>query len=142
MLASVAMTQGMAAAMNAMGGGAAIDYRAVPRTIRTVPQIGAVGITEGEAKERGLDIKVGRAHFAQNPRARILRDPGGFVKTIADSASGEILGVHILGPQAAELIHEVVAIMKVRGTVQDMAFIHAHPTLHETIGRAAYDLFS
>jgi dihydrolipoamide dehydrogenase len=142
MLASVAMIQGMVAAMNAMGRDAAIDYRAVPRTIRTVPQIGAVGITEGEAREKGLDIKVGRSHFAQNPRARMLREPGGFVKTITDSASGEILGAHIIGPQATELIHETAAIMKVRGTVQDIAFIHAHPTLHETIQRAAYDLLS
>jgi dihydrolipoamide dehydrogenase len=98
----------------------------------------AVGITEGEAKEGGLSIKVGRFPFDQNPKANILRQSGGFVKIIADSASGEILGVHIIGPQAAELIHEAVAVMKMKGTVQDIAaIIHGHPCLHETVQRAA-----
>ncbi len=143
MLASVAMIQGIVAATNAMGREATIDYRVVPRSIRTVPPMAAVGITEGEAKERGLDIKVGRFPFEQNPKANIIRESRGFVKIIADSASGEILGVHILGPQATELIHEAAAVMKVRGTFQDIAtVIHGHPSLNETIQRAAHGLFS
>jgi dihydrolipoamide dehydrogenase len=143
MLASVAMIQGMVAASNAMGREAKIDYRVVPRAIRTVPAIAAVGITEGEAKERGLNIKVGKFPFELNPKANIIRESRGFVKIIADSASGEILGAHIIGPQATELIHEAAAVMKVRGTVQDTAgTICSHPSLHETIQRTAQSLFT
>ena len=143
MLASVAMIQGMVAGENAMGRDATIDYRVVPRSVRTVPPMAAVGITEGEAKESGLDIKVSRFPFEYNPKAGIIRESRGFVKIIIDSASGEILGVHIIGPQATELIHEAVAFMKVRGTVQDIAtVIHGHPSLNETIQRAAHGFFS
>jgi dihydrolipoamide dehydrogenase len=143
MLASVAMIQGMVAGQNAMGRDSTIDYRVVPRSVRTMPPMAAVGITEGEAKEKGLDIKVGRSPFETNPKARIFRESRGFVKIIADSASGEILGVHILGYQATELIHEAAAFMKARGTFRDIAsVIHGHPSLNETIQRAADDLFS
>jgi len=141
MLASVAMIQGMVAANNSMGRDSTIDYHVVPRSVRTIPPIAAVGITESEAKERGLEIKVGRFPFEQNVKANILREPRGFVKIIADSASGEILGAHVIGPHATELIHEVVVVMKMRGTVQDVAaVIHSHPSLHETIQRAAQEL--
>ena len=141
MLASVAMIQGMVAANNSMGRDSTIDYHVVPRSVRTIPPIAAVGITESEAKERGLEIKVGRFPFEQNVKANILREPRGFVKIIADSASGEILGAHVIGPHAIELIHEVVVVMKMRGTVQDVAaVIHSHPSLHETIQRAAQEL--
>jgi len=141
MLASVAMIQGMVAGTNAMSGDAAIDYRVVPRAVRTVPPMAAVGITEGEARERGLDIKVSRFPFEQNPKAGIIRESRGFVKIIADSASGELLGTHVIGPQAPELIHEAAAVMKMRGTARDIvATIHSHPSLHETVQRAAQGL--
>jgi dihydrolipoamide dehydrogenase len=141
MLASVAMAQGRVAAENAMGRDSIIDYRAVPRSVRTVPPMAAVGITEGEAKERGLDIKVGRFPFEQNPNASILRERRGFVKIIADSASGEILGVHIIGTQATELIHEAAVVLQMKGTTQDIAAaIHGHPCLHEAIHIAAETL--
>ncbi len=141
MLASVAMIQGMIAGRNAMGGDATIDYRVVPRSVRTVLPMAAVGITEGEAKEKGLDIRIGKFPFDQSPRAGIIRESRGFVKIIADAASGEILGAHIVGPQAPELIHEVAAVMQMRGTVRDIAAaIHGHPSLHETIQRAAQGL--
>ena len=138
MLASVAMVQGMIAGRNAMGGNATIDYRVVPRSVRTVPPIAAVGISETEARERGLEIKVGKFPFEQSPKARINRESRGFVKIIADSASGEILGVHIIGPQASELIHEAAAVMQMRGKTRGIAaIIHGHPSLHETIQRVA-----
>jgi dihydrolipoamide dehydrogenase len=106
-----------------------------------VPPLGAVGITESEAKEKGLNIKVGRFPFEQNPRAGIIRESRGFVKIIADAASGEILGVHIVGPQAPELIHEATTIMQTKGTARDIAAaIHVHPSLHETIQRVAQGL--
>ena len=141
MLASTAMIQGMVAGANAMGGNAAIDYRVVPRSVRTVPPMAAVGITEDEAKEKGLEIKVGRFPFEQNPRAAIVKESRGFVKIVADASSGEVLGVHIVGPQAPELIHEATAVMQTKGTVRDIAAaIHVHPSLHETIQRVAQGL--
>lgn len=141
MLASVAMSQGIVAANNAMGREAAINYRSVTRSIRTLPPIAAVGMTESEAKEKGLDIKIAKFPFEQNPKVNISRERGGFVKIIADSASGEILGAHIIGPEAPELIHEISAVMHMRGTASDIAAcIHGHPTLHETIQRTAQGL--
>jgi dihydrolipoamide dehydrogenase len=138
MLASTAMIQGMVAGRNAMGGDAAIDYRVVPRSIRTIPPISSVGITEAEAKENGIDVKVNKFPFEQSPKAKILRESRGFVKIVANTLSGEILGVHIIGPQAPELIHEAAAVMRMKGRVQDIAAtIHGHPTLHETIQRVA-----
>ena len=141
MLASVAMAQGTVAAENAMGANATMDYRVVPRCIRTLPEIGAVGITEKEAIEKELDVKVGKYPFTRNAKAPMLRERSGFVKVIADSTSGEVLGVHIIGPQATELIHEAVVVMQMRGTVQDVAAaIHSHPSLHEAIQQAAQQL--
>ena len=141
MLASTAMVQGMAAGRNAMGGDATIDYRVVPRAIRTVPPLAGVGITEDEAREKGLDIKTGKFSFEQSPKANIMREGSGLVKIIADAASGEILGTHIIGPQSSELIHEAAAVMQMRGTVRDIAaVIHGHPSLHETVQRTAQSL--
>ena len=115
-----------------------MDYHVVPRSVRTVPPISVVGITENEAREKGLDIKVGKFPFEQNPRARIIGEPRGFVKIIAEASSGKILGVHIIGPQAPELIHEAAAVMRMNGTVRDIAStVHGHPSLHETIQRIA-----
>jgi len=142
MLASVAMVQGRVAGENAAGHKATIDYRVIPRHIRTMPPIAAVGITEAEARNRGMDIKVSRFPFEQNPDALIMRESRGFVKIIADPASGELLGAHIIGPRADELIHELSAVMNVRGTYHDIATaIHVHPSLNETIQRAAENLF-
>jgi dihydrolipoamide dehydrogenase len=133
-----AMIQGMVAGTNAIGGNATIDYRVVPHSVRTVPPLAAVGITENEAKDKGLNIKVGRFPFEQNPRAGIIRESRGLGKIIAEATTGEILGVHIVGPQAPELIHEATAVMQTKGTVRDIAAaIHVHPSLHETIQRVA-----
>jgi dihydrolipoamide dehydrogenase len=138
MLANVGMAQGMVAAHNAMGGNETMNYRVVPRTIRTFPEIGAVGITEQEAKDREIDIKVGKYPFRGNAKASILKDRSGFVKVIAEAKSEEIIGLHILGPHATELIHEAVMIMQKRATVRDVAgALHGHPCLHEAINRAA-----
>jgi dihydrolipoamide dehydrogenase len=141
MLASVAMVQGTIAAENAMGRDSTMDYRVVPRGIRTLPEVGAVGITEQEARKEELDVKVSKYPFASNTKAPMLREGSGFIKVIANSASGEILGVHIIGPQATELIHEAAIAMQMRGTVQDVAAaIHSHPCLHEAMQRAAQSL--
>jgi dihydrolipoamide dehydrogenase len=106
----------------------------IPGCTYTEPQIGSVGLTEAQAKEKGYDVKVGKFPFAGNAKATILGNHDGFVKIVADKKYGEILGVHILGPQATELIAEAVAVLELEGTVDEMMFaIHAHPTLAESL---------
>jgi dihydrolipoamide dehydrogenase len=106
----------------------------IPGCTYTEPQIGSVGLTEAQAKEKGYEVKVGKFPFAGNSKASILGSHDGFVKVVADAKYGEILGVHILGPQATELIAEAVAVLELEGTVEELMFtIHAHPTLAESL---------
>ena len=106
----------------------------VPACTYSEPQIGSVGLTEAQAKEKGHDIKVGKFPFAGNSKATIVGSHDGFVKIVADAKYGEILGVHIIGPQATELIAEAVAVMELEGTVDELMFtIHAHPTIGEAM---------
>ena len=106
----------------------------IPGCTYTEPQIGSVGLTEAQAKEKGYEVKVGKFPFAGNAKATILGTHDGFVKIVSDAKYGEILGVHILGPQATELIAEAVAVLELEGTVEEMMFtIHAHPTLAESL---------
>jgi len=106
----------------------------IPSCTYTEPQIGSVGLTETQAKEKGYEVKVGKFPFAGNSKATILGNHDGFVKIVADAKYGEILGVHILGPQATELIAEAVAVMELEGTVDELMYtIHAHPTLAESL---------
>jgi len=106
----------------------------IPSCTYTEPQIGSAGLTEAQAREQGHEVKVGKFPFAGNSKATIVGSHDGFVKVVADAKYGEILGVHIVGPQATELIAEAVAVMELEGTVEDMMFtIHAHPTLSEAM---------
>jgi dihydrolipoamide dehydrogenase len=106
----------------------------IPNCTYTEPQIGSVGLTETQCKEKGLEIKVGKFPFGGNSKATIVGSHDGFVKIISDANYGEILGVHIIGPQATELVAEAVAVMELEGTVEEMMFtIHAHPTLSESL---------
>jgi dihydrolipoamide dehydrogenase len=106
----------------------------IPGCTYTEPQIGSVGLTESQAKEKGYAVKVGKFPFAGNAKATIVDSHDGFVKIVSDAKYGEILGVHILGPQATELIAEAVAVMELEGTVDELMFtIHAHPTLAESL---------
>jgi dihydrolipoamide dehydrogenase len=106
----------------------------IPGCTYTEPQIGSVGLTESQAREKGYEVKVGKFPFAGNSKATILGNHDGFVKVVADAKYGEILGVHILGPQATELIAEAVAVLELEGTVEELMFtIHAHPTLAESL---------
>jgi dihydrolipoamide dehydrogenase len=106
----------------------------IPSCTYTEPQIGSAGLTEAQAKERGFEVKVGKFPFAGNSKATIVDSHDGFVKIVSDAKYGEILGVHIIGPQATELIAEAVAVMALEGTVEQMMFtIHAHPTLSESL---------
>jgi len=98
------------------------------------PQIGSVGLTEAQAKEKGYQVKIGKFPFVGNSKATILDSHDGFVKVVADAKYGEVLGVHIIGPGATEIIAECVTAMELEATVESMMFtIHAHPTLSESL---------
>ena len=106
----------------------------IPGCTYTEPQIGSAGLTEAQAREKGYEVKVGKFPFAGNSKATIVGSHDGFVKIVADAKYGEILGVHIIGPQATELVAEAVAVMELEGTVDELMFtIHAHPTLGEAM---------
>jgi dihydrolipoamide dehydrogenase len=106
----------------------------IPACTYTEPQIGSVGLTEAQAKEKGYTVKVGKFPFSANSKASIVGSHEGFVKVVADAKYEEILGVHIIGPQATELIAESVTAMELEATVDEMMFtIHAHPTLAEAM---------
>jgi dihydrolipoamide dehydrogenase len=117
----------------------AMNRNMIPGCTYCEPQIGSVGITEAKAKEAGLQIKVGKFPFTANSKASIIDQHEGFVKVISDAMYGDIIGVHIIGPLATELIAESVAVMELEGTVEDLMFtVHAHPTVSE----AMLDAFS
>ncbi len=106
----------------------------IPACTYCEPQIGSVGLTEAMAKEKGYEVKVGKFPFSANSKASIVNQHEGFVKVISDAKYGEILGVHIIGPQATELISEAVTAMTLEATIEEMMFtIHAHPTLAEAM---------
>ncbi len=143
LLAHIASAEGMIAAQNCMGGNAEMDYGTVPSCVFTIPEIAKVGMTEAQAKAEGYPIKVGRFPYAANGKALGMRETDGFVKIIADQDSGDILGVHILGAHASDLIHEAALAIRLGASVADLAHtIHAHPTLAEVLmesAEAAYD---
>jgi dihydrolipoamide dehydrogenase len=106
----------------------------VPGCTYTEPQIGSVGLTETQAKEKGYQVKVGKFPFVGNSKATIVDSHDGFVKVVSDAKYGEVLGVHIIGPQATELIAECVVALELEATVEELMFtIHAHPTLAESL---------
>jgi dihydrolipoamide dehydrogenase len=111
-----------------------IDLLKIPNATYCHPEIGSVGLTEAKAREKGYKVKVGKFPFTANSRASIVGQHDGFIKIVSDSTYGEILGVHIIGPQATELIAEAVTAMELEGTVEDLMWtIHAHPTLAEAM---------
>jgi dihydrolipoamide dehydrogenase len=135
-LAHVATMEGMVAVAHAAGKPAIpINRNRIPGCTYTEPGIGSVGLTEAQARAQGHAVKIGKFPFAGNSRASILDSHGGFIKVVADEKSGEILGVHIIGPDAFELIAEAVAAMEAEATVETiMHTIHPHPTLSEMMG--------
>jgi len=137
-LAHVATRGGMIAVAHMAGKAAVpINRNRIPGCTYTEPGIGSVGLTEAQARAQGYQVKIGRFPFAGNSRATILGHHEGFVKVVADEKYGEILGVHIIGPEAFELIGEAVAAMESESTVEVMMqAIHAHPTLYEAMGEA------
>ncbi len=137
-LAHVATMEGMVAVAHMAGKPAKpVNRNRIPGCTYTEPGIGSVGMTEAQARAQGYAVKVGKFPFAANSKATILGAHEGFVKVVADEKFGEILGVHIIGPQAYELISEGVTAMEAEATVETlMSTIHAHPTLYEAVGEA------
>ncbi len=137
-LAHVAAREGMIAVAHMSGRPIEpINRNRIPNATYTEPGIGSVGMTEAQARAQGLKIKVGKFPFAGNSRATIVGHHEGFIKVVADEKFGEILGVHIIGPEGFELIAEAVAAMEAEATVETMMnTIHAHPTLYEALGDA------
>jgi dihydrolipoamide dehydrogenase len=137
-LAHVATMEGMVALDHMTGRHAIpINRNRIPGATYTEPGIGSVGLTEAQAKAQGYKVKVGRFPFLANSKATILGSHDGFVKVVADEKYGEILGVHIIGPQAFELISEGVLAMEAEASVDTLIHtIHAHPTLYEAMGEA------
>ena len=139
LLAHKAMFEGIAAAEAIAGDEhAGVDYDNIPSVTYCHPEVASVGLTEAKARERGLDIEVGTFPFSANGRARTAGDTEGFVKVIRDKRYGEVLGAHIVGPHASELIGEFVVGRRLETTVEELErAMHPHPTLSEAIGEAA-----
>jgi len=137
-LAHVATAEGMVAIGHIAGKPVVpVNRNRIPGATYTEPGIGSVGLTEAQARAAGHNVKIGKFPFAADAKASILGQHDGFVKIVADEQYGEILGVHIIGPQAFELISEGVLAMEAEATVETLLHtIHAHPTLYEAMGEA------
>ena len=138
MLAHKAQDEGVAFAERLAGQKAHVNYDAIPGVVYTWPEVASVGLTEEQVKERGQEYRIGKFPFAANGRARCLDETDGWVKIIADARTDRVLGVHILGPRASDLIAEAVNVIEFAGSSEDIARIcHAHPTLSEAVREAA-----
>lgn len=139
-LAHVAAYQGDIAVENALGGEARADYRVVPSTIFTLPEIGQVGLTEEECKEKGIDAETGRFSYQASSKALCDGEARGMVKVIAEKGSGNLLGATFVGEEAATLVAETAVAMQQGMTASSLAkVIHSHPTLPEMVKEAAED---
>jgi dihydrolipoamide dehydrogenase len=141
MLAHKAQEEGIACAEALAGGGGRVNYEAIPGVVYTAPEIASVGRTEDELQESGIEYRKGTFPFLANGRARALGHTEGRVKVLADRKTDRVLGVHILGPRAGDLIAEAVAAMEFGASSEDIArTCHAHPTLAEALREAALAL--
>ena len=138
MLAHKAEDEGMAVAEALAGRHGHVNYDVIPNVIYTHPEVAVVGLTEARAKEEGHEVKVGRFPFAGNGRAKANFAAEGFVKIVADAQTDRILGAHVIGPMAGDLIHEVCVAMEFGAAAEDLAkTCHAHPTYSEAMREAA-----
>ena len=141
LLAHVASHQGLVATGVIAGHDEKMDYRAVPAATFTHPEVASVGLSEKKAREAGYDVVVGKFPFAALGRAQTFGSTEGMVKLVADRKYGEVLGMHIIGPSASDLIPEGVLALNLEATLEDVAnAIHAHPTLGEGAMEAALEL--
>jgi dihydrolipoyl dehydrogenase len=138
MLAHKAQEEGIAAVELMSGHAGHVNYAAVPSVVYTWPEAAGVGMSEEDAVQRGIEVRVGSFPFLANGRAHCMGETDGFVKIIADAASDRILGVHILGPDASDLIAEAAVAIEFAASAEDLArSVHAHPTLAEAVKEAA-----
>jgi dihydrolipoamide dehydrogenase len=138
MLAHKAEDEGIAVAEIIAGQHGHVNYEAIPSVVYTMPEVASVGATEEDLKARGIAYKVGKFPFTANGRARAMRHTDGFVKILADAETDRVLGAHILGAGAGELIAEAVVLMEFGGSAEDLArTCHAHPTMSEAVREAA-----
>jgi dihydrolipoamide dehydrogenase len=138
MLAHKAEDEGVALAEMLVGQAGHVNYDVIPGVVYTSPEVAAVGKTEEELKAAGVNYKAGKFLFLANGRAKANQTTDGFVKILADAKTDRVLGCHIVGPQAGELIHEVAVLMEFGGSAEDLArTCHAHPTLAEAVKEAA-----
>jgi dihydrolipoamide dehydrogenase len=139
-LAHVASKEGVVAAENACGHSTQIDYKSVPSCVFTHPEVATVGLTEDQARAQGYDVLVGKFPFLANGKAVTYGERGGFVKVVSERKYGEVLGLHIVGPHASDLILEGGLALQLEATLDEIdATTHAHPTLGEAIAEAALD---
>ncbi|MFQ5455822.1 MAG: dihydrolipoyl dehydrogenase [Nitrospirota bacterium] len=142
LLAHVASAEGKVAVENIAGNDTTMDYSIIPAGIFTFPEIGSVGIREREAKEKGIAINVGRFQFRGLGKSQAMGEITGLVKIISDASSNRILGAHIVGCHATDLIHEIALAIQIGAKGKDIAnMIHSHPTLSEGIMEAAEDIY-
>jgi dihydrolipoamide dehydrogenase len=140
MLAHVGSAQGIICAENIAGVETIqLNYEMMPRATYCQPQVASFGLTEAQAKERGLEVKIGKFPFQANGKALGLGDYTGWVKLITDAKYGEILGGHMIGPEVTELLPELTIAQMMELTTAEIARnVHAHPTLSETLMEAAH----
>jgi dihydrolipoamide dehydrogenase len=137
-LAHAAMMEGIVAVTHIAGKPThTINKLRIPNATYCEPQIGSIGMTEKQAREAGYAVKTGKFPFVGNSKATILGNHGGFIKVVTDEQYGEVLGIHIIGPLATEILSEAAAVLNLEGTIDDMMnMIHAHPTVWEAMGDA------
>lgn len=141
LLAHVASHQGLVAVENALGGNEIMDYAVIPSGIFTMPEVGSVGLREHEAREREIKYRVGKFQYRALGKAHAMSEITGMVKVISDETSDKVLGVHICGAHATDMIHEGALAIKTGTTAGELShMIHAHPTLAEAIMEAAGDV--
>ncbi len=141
MLAHKASEEGTAVAEIIDGQAGHVNYNAIPSVIYTAPEVASVGKTEDEIKAEGVTYKVGKFPFTANAKAKVMNDTGGFVKILSDNKTDEVLGVHIIGADAGNMIGELTVAMEFGASAEDIArTCHAHPTLTESIKEAALNV--
>ncbi len=143
MLAHKAEDEGIALAEILAGQSGHVNYDVIPSVVYTAPEVASVGKTEEELKEADVDYDVGKFSFSANGRSRAMLTTDGFVKVLADKTTDKVLGVHILGHNAGEMIHEAAVLMEFSGSSEDLArTCHAHPTMSEAVREAAFACFA
>ncbi len=142
MLAHKAEDEGVAVAETIAGQAGHVNYNVIPSVVYTEPEVASVGKTEEELKAAGIEYFAGKFPFSANGRARAMNATDGFVKFLADKATDTVLGVHIIGRGAGDLIHEAAVLMEFGGSSEDLGrTCHAHPTLSEAVREAALATF-